>query len=375
MPKPLFRGALAAAVIAIFAATGGAQPAAAAATPSAPVLSKPTGPHRVGMTTLHLVDTSRKDPWVPEAAARELMVSVWYPSRVWHGRRAAYMTAKESELLLRSLGMQNVPPDTLSRTRTNAVADSPAHGRQAGLPLVVLSPGFTAPRSSLTGLAEELASRGYVVAGIDHTYESVGTSFPDGRTTTCVACQSQGSPEFGPKTTKGRAADVAFVLDRLTAAKSAWARLIDSDRVAMVGHSIGGSSASWTMLSDPQVKAGVNMDGYFHVPIPATGLDRPFLLVGEEKTHKPDGTDPTWKRDWANMTGWKRWITVKGTNHMSFTDFPLLMSRLGMPAGSTRPIEITREYVGAFVDKHLKGKPQPILDRPTPRYPEVDFWP
>ncbi len=45
-------------------------------------------------------------------------------------------------------------------------------GVSAALPLIVLSPGFTMPRSTLTALAEDLASHGYVVAGVDHTYES-----------------------------------------------------------------------------------------------------------------------------------------------------------------------------------------------------------
>ena len=50
-------------------------------------------------------------------------------------------------------------------------------------------PASPEPRSSLTALAEELASRGYVVAGIDHTYENFATTFPDGRVATCVACE------------------------------------------------------------------------------------------------------------------------------------------------------------------------------------------
>lgn len=37
------------------------------------------------------------------------------------------------------------------------------------------------PRATLTGLAEELASRGYIVAGIGHNYEADGIMFPDGR--------------------------------------------------------------------------------------------------------------------------------------------------------------------------------------------------
>ena len=115
------------------------------------------------------------------------MVSLWYPATPSDGRTARYMTPAESELQLTSRGITGVPPDALSTVRTNAVSDATPAGRQRGLPLVVLSPGFTNSRSTLTALAEDLASHGYVVAGIDHTYESFATAFPDGRVTTCLA--------------------------------------------------------------------------------------------------------------------------------------------------------------------------------------------
>ncbi len=82
------------------------------------------------------------------------------------------MTPRESALLLAGQHVTDVPPGVLSGTRTGAFAGAPPQrGRH---PLVVLSPGFSLPRSSLTSLAEDLASRGYVVAAIDHTYESFG---------------------------------------------------------------------------------------------------------------------------------------------------------------------------------------------------------
>ena len=105
----------------------------------------------------------------------------------------------------------------------------------------MLSPGFTHPRSTLTALAEELASHGYVVAGIDHIYESHATAFPDGRVTTCLARQARrpGSG-FWEKVVTGRAADVSFVLTELTGTRppGPGAGLIDPSRMAMaaVGH-------------------------------------------------------------------------------------------------------------------------------------------
>ena len=134
-----------------------------------------------------LKDVSRPDPWAAGVNARELMVSLWYPAAPSNGPRALYMTPAESRLQLTSRDVTGVPPDALSTVRTNAVSDAAPARDEGSLPLVVLSPGFTNPRSTLTGLAEDLASHYYVVAGIDHTYESFATAFPDGRVTTCLA--------------------------------------------------------------------------------------------------------------------------------------------------------------------------------------------
>jgi dihydrofolate reductase len=35
--------------------------------------------------------------------------------------------------------------------------------------------------------------------------------------------------------------------------------------------------------------------------------------------------------------------------------------------------DITRAYVRAFFDQHLRSRPQALLDQPSPRYPEVTF--
>ena len=114
------------------------------------------------------------------------------------GAAAPYMTAAESELQLASRNITGIPPDALSTVETNAVGNATPAGQQRSLPLVVLSPGFTSPRSTLTALAEDLASHGYVVAGIDHTYESFATAFPDGRVTTCLAREDAGGAA-GPR--------------------------------------------------------------------------------------------------------------------------------------------------------------------------------
>ena len=354
-----------------------------------PCLPEPTGPCPVGTTSLSLTDVSRPDPWAAEVSARELMVSLWYPATPSDGQRARYMTPAESDLQLTSRGLTSVPRDVLSTVRTNAVSDATPAGRQRALPAVVLSPGFTNSRSTLTALAEDLASHGYVVAGIDHTYESFATAFPDGRVTTCRAREApRRGRGFWEKVVAGRAADVSFVLGELTGAHPPWpgAALIDPSQIAMAGHSAGGAAAIAAMLADSRIRAGIDMDGATHAPIPDRGLSRPFLFLGKQSNYTPGsrgdipgkpGPASTWEHDWKLLTGWKRWLLVAEAIHASFTDLALLADQIGIDTGTglpgSRSLDITRAYVRAFFDQHLRGRPQALLDQPSPRYPEVTF--
>jgi dienelactone hydrolase len=321
------------------------------------------------------------------------MVSLWYPAVPSGGRPAQYMTPAESELQLTSRDITAIPPDMLSTVQTNAALDARPAGPQRSLPLAVLSPGFTNSRSTLTGLAEDLASHGYVVAGIDHTYESYATAFPDGRVATALARQARRTGSgFWEKIVAGRAADVSFVLGEVTGAHPAWpgAGLIDPAQIGMAGHSIGGASAIAALLADSRIRAGIDMDGATMAPIPETGLCRPFLFLGKQANYTPGSgiiTSPdgkhvkgsvlTWERDWELLTGWKRWLVVAGAIHASFTDLALLADQTGIDAGAglpgARSLDITRAYVRAFFDQHLRGSPQALLDQPSPRYPEVMF--
>jgi dienelactone hydrolase len=323
------------------------------------------------------------------------MVSLWYPAVPSNEPRARYMTPAESELQLTSRGITGLRPNALAMTRTNAAVNATPDGTQHNQPLVVLSPGFTNSRSALTALAEDLASHGYVVAGIDHTYESYATAFPDGRVATCLARQVRGRDSGKEKVVAGRAADVCFVLDELTGACPAWpgAALIDPSRMGMAGHSAGGAAAIAAMLADSRIRAGIDMDGATAAPIPDHGLSRPFLFLGKQSSYTPGssggavttlrdwkrlrGAVITWERDWELLTGWKRWLVVAGAVHASFTDLALLADQNGIDIGTglsgARSLDITRAYVRAFFDQHLRSRPQVLLDQPSTGYPEVTF--
>ncbi|KAB8188956.1 alpha/beta hydrolase [Nonomuraea phyllanthi] len=352
-------------------------------------IPRPTGRHAVGRDVLHLVDEKRRDPWVPAAGARELMVSMYYPAR-GGGDAVPYMTVEEAALLLKGLKLDTAyTAAQLSGVRVNARSGArPAAGRH---PLVLLSPGFTLNRATLTTLAEELASKGYVVALVDHAYESFGAAFPGGRTLTCVACRTiESAPtdaagrELLAKTARGRAADLSFVIGELTRTgghRPSWKRwkMIDPRRIGAAGHSLGGNAAATVMAADRRVRAGANLDGTFFAPIPASGLGRrPLLMIGTKAGHSPGSADQTWRQAWQRLDGWKRWLTVADSGHFTFIDLPVLGGQLGMtdpsaPLPGKRSGEITRAYVGAFFDRHLRGEREPLLDGPSAANPEVAF--
>jgi predicted dienelactone hydrolase len=317
----------------------------AGATADQLVLPAPTGKQPVGRDVLHLVDEDRPDPWVP-TGPRELMVSVWYPAAA-------------------TSGITDVPADSLTRGRTHARDGAPR--LPGSRPLVVLSPGLAFPRWTLTTLAEDLASRGYVVVGVDHTYEGAAVTFPDGRVAACVVCQGGTS---GAAIAASRAVDISFVLDRVLAR---YPRMIDPGRIAVVGHSIGGAAAATTMLADERVDAGANLDGTFQ-PALTEDLPRPFLALSAED--RSPGQNPNWDATWPHLTGWRRWLHVPDMQHASASDAAVVVEWLGLPAQAlpgTRVVEIIRTYVAAFADEHLRRRPQPLLDGPSPRFPEVYF--
>ncbi|NUR85607.1 MAG: alpha/beta hydrolase, partial [Nonomuraea sp.] len=121
----------------------------------------------------------------------------------------------------------------------------------------------------------------------------------------------------------------------------------------------------------------IDMDGTTYARIPR-GFSRPFLFLGSVQ-HVPGGVDASWDRDWKLLSGWKRWLVLTGAEHESFTDVPLLERALGAKPvygvlTGTRPSELTRAYVSAFLDQQLKGGKQTLLDGPSTRYPEAKFY-
>ncbi|MFD9966298.1 alpha/beta hydrolase family protein [Amycolatopsis sp. NPDC058986] len=292
-------------------------------------LPDPGGPYPIGRQVLHLVDTGRADPWRP-AQRRELMVSMWYPA-VPVGKPSTWVTPAESAAMIAGRKL-DLPPDTLSRVRVHARENAPVLP-SPGRPLVLLSPGAGNSRSTLTALAERLASKGYVVAGIDHAYEGWGVEFPGGRLLSCIPCGQSGDP--WPRAIAGRVPDVSFVLDTLLRDRR-WP--IDPARIGMAGHSAGGSATAAAMTADRRIRAGVDLDGPLFAPV---SIDRPFAVLESPLGSRAYGA--SWTENWPRLTGWKQRLLLEDSGHSTGTDEGILVDQLGL-RGSLPPEQLRNQY-------------------------------
>jgi predicted dienelactone hydrolase len=374
----------AAALTSALGLVAGAVPAAARPTTRGVVLPAPTGPECLGTVSLHLIDTTRIDPWAPSRRAREIMVQIWYPARNTRGHAAApWLSPGAVPHFAEVFGF---PADIIRATTTHARAGAPADRERGGRPVVLYSPGLGGGRGTGTALVEDLASHGYVVVTIDHTYDASEVEFPGGRVEVS-AIPPEIDDQVIAQAVAVREADTRFVLDRLAAlaaGKRPFGEL-DLDRVGMFGHSLGGSTAAATMHGDRRLKAGVNMDGTLVGAAAVAGSDRPFLLLSSD--HGTDPEDPTWDTFWANQRGWKRELRLSGSTHASFNDSEVFLPQLAAALGLTpdqvaeqigtldphRSVAIQRTYLRAFFDKHLRRRDSHLFRGPDRRYPEMTF--
>lgn len=370
---------------------GVARPAWATPTGTGPLqltLPAPTGPFPVGTVPLHLVDASRPDPVAGPGHHRELMASVWYPARdVRRYPQAPWASPAVARALLTDVGL---PADTASAPVTAAHQGAPVLRTGRRLPVVVFSHGAHDHRSDTTVVVQELASHGFVVITVDHTYDAY-SEFPDGRLTVPLASPSLGAPDY--------ATDLRFVLDACVEALAAGRNpdaeqrplpagllgALDAERIGMFGWSKGATATALVMSTDQRVRAGLSLDGPME-PMITRDLDRPFMLM---TAAFPRATQPAVAAFWSHLRGWRLNIQALGAVHSSYCDTQMLMPQLAKAVGMSdddlkgwigtldpaRAVRIQQAYPLAFFDQHLRHRPQRLLDDPSPGFPEVEFLP
>ncbi|GAA4607935.1 putative dienelactone hydrolase [Actinoplanes octamycinicus] len=323
-----------------------------------PEFPQPSGPSAVGTTVQQWTDAGRD--------GRVVVAQLWYPAQpIPSGtQRAQYLgrTRQEADIVAAAeagyLGAPAFLLDGAVRSRSHAAFDAaPAAGR---FPVVLFSPGLGGVRTQNTAWAEDLASRGYVVAGVDHPYDSAAVVLADGSTVRTRVAASGNAAEDDRRRAGWvdvRAADLSFVLTRLGELTGPLAGRLDTGRVAATGHSVGGAAAMRAAGRDPRFTAVINLDGG---PDPDQGpLRQPVLALTHPIESKADTEylallSGILERGAA--TSYR--LTVRDSAHLSFTDAPLYLPPVPALVGSlgrTESVRMSAATCAAFLDATLRG--------------------
>jgi dienelactone hydrolase len=381
-------------------------------------LRPPAGPFGIGRIACDWTDATRPawDSTDPQAH-RELMVYLWYPTakpaqdvRQPYFPGASQLDASpETQLPLRDLFRANWPLIVSGAIFSHAVERAPAAKTHGRFPLVIFSHGAGGSGFEYTSLIEDLVSRGYVVAAIEHTGLGSVVLFPKGRT----FVPHEFSPPSGLSSAeKARfrghriglaiaegAADERFVLDRLSALNKGNARRfslagkLDLNRVATMGHSAGAEYAARAGQLDGRFKACVDLDGGMP-PIAAlpdfsdgATMKQPLLfLEGYHPESTTGGThaqimDFLKKKEEQLQTCPRGSYAVElkspGMVHGSFSDHPLL-SAAGRGADvevALHNLDMIEAFIRAFLDRNLMQTQSTLFDGARATFPEATVKP
>jgi dienelactone hydrolase len=339
-------------------------------------LPEPTGPYPVGTTNLHLVDRTRSETFTPAPDDyREFMVQVWYPAQVDPGARPdAYMEHIPFQL------------SHLSLVRTHAYLDAPASKVQTAYPVLIFSHGYIGLVEQNLTQMEELASHGYIVCSIAHTYQAQATVFPDGRIVPVDLSLSNDFIKGNPPTQAMYAEhlriwtdDTIFLIDELERIQvgerdSMLTGKLDMTRLGVFGQSFGGVTAVQVCMVDDRCRAGISLDS--GLPRDYTGrtadtpLKQPFMfMLNESRAY-------VMRTNLGAVKNTAYGVIVRGSTHFDFTDLflysPVLKyTKAFGPIDGYRMVKIINSYILAFFDEYLKGERSPLLDGSSPNYPEV----
>ena len=347
--------------------------------PDAPELAA-FGEHKIGVTTMTFVNPGQIDivntdeTGEPPIYDRALTVELWYPATDETEPGGTYTA------LIRD--------GVTEATLTGQAARDAAPNTSETYPLVVISHGYPGNRFLLSPLAENLASKGYVVASIDHpdsTYDDQGA--------------------FG-STLVNRPWDQRFVIDSVTALDGDLGQIIQDDNIAIIGYSMGGygaliyAGAGVTLLSttyewgapqgllernmmqtdthmsldDDRVKAVVafgpwgNNTGFWDAQS-WSGIEKPLMLIagGIDDVSQYEAIRGIFD-DTVNTT--RHLLTFEGANHNAGAPMPApaesyaISETLGYAPfdhyadavwDNVRMNNVSQHFVSGYLDLHLKG--------------------
>lgn len=324
-------------------------------------LPKPNGPYCLGKQKFLVPNKERPELYTAEKNDfREIVLDAWYPGNC-QGQPAPYMHPEIMKLFLKRRRI----PDSLDRSllkgaKTHAHLSSGVDHRIQNAPVLLFSHGASTPVEVYTTIFEHLASNGYFVFAISHTYNTTAVEFPDGKVVHANKAyfDNRWTDEINNRweammnlvktdtlmEVKRNAVKVLFqkgfpatldmniwrkdigdALDKIEAlhkdSKSPFYKRLNLKQIAGFGHSYGGSAMAHSLMQESRLKAAVNLDGWqFGDQVLGLRFRKPFLYI-RGGYPQPDALNAVVYHDAGDKM---RQIKIDETLHPNFGDLPLL---------------------------------------------------
>ncbi len=355
----------------------------------------PKGEYPIGTASFDITDPVNKAIYSDNLSdQRKIKVQIWYPAEATKGYKQ--MPWLEDGLtithaLAKDMALPSFALNQTALIMSHSFEKAPISQRLSHYPVVVISHGWTGFRHLHSDLAENLASNGYIVVGIDHTYGSEVTVFNDGdvKYMNKAALPSRDvTPnflEFGNQLVNTYAADVNLTLNELEKFNSGqgasnFKDRLDLSKIGLLGHSTGGGADVSIAIKDKRIKALIGMDAWVE-PIKTSeiekGLKIPALFlrsgVWEVGLNNKNLLSLINKSSPAPTL-----YQLNGTTHYDFS-MAYMYSPVTKYIGITGKLDgktsasILTEMTQNFFDKTLKGSTKTSLSDVADQWRAVEF--
>lgn len=374
-------------------------------------LPQPSGEYTIGLETIYLEDTNRLETITAiEDDYRKFTAQIWYPSDQNIEQPEAYLDEGYAAAFAKSKGFPSFVVSHFHQIPTHTQKALPVVNND--FPILILSHGYGWNAEEYTSIIEELVSQGYIVFGVEHSYENPMTVFKDEtfytppslfkymnlsldfnridsltkafQTTTIdsiklnqVKAIIDETPTFTESMNRW-SDDIIFLMDQLIKynfddTHFLYQRL-DLDRIGLLGHSWGGAVVAQTAAVDHRVDAVINLDGGQFGELIDMTLDKPFLAMYADRDYNAFFTPNFFVYDQVAKGKFYQAI-IKDTGHANFGDLSYWSNLNALTeTGAIAPermTHITNELILRFFDLYLNDKKGNFTNYFEEGFPEV----
>lgn len=359
---------------------------------------------RIGRIVKVLSDSNRKEVISNSEEKRKIIISVFYPvDDNWDIDRQAFyidLYHPQEQRFIDEWKNSGVDEGYIRSIETNIYIDAPMKKGNYSYPVVIYSPGFTCDRDSSIFTIKKLVKEGYIVITLGHIYETEFTVMPSGEIVEMSnELRDFNSSNMWRNLISIRKQDIVFLMDELNYINKedeVFKSKLNLSSIGVIGFSLGSQACFEAAADDSRIKAVALFEGCLHntrvSERVAAGENSytPHLLIKRHASSQKLRIDEchSWYQDMEDreeaekrikesieqasiitktqkdlyeyVKGYKSFVKLSHSEHMTFSDMPVLENRqyeecLGGRLSIDRAHNIISEVTVRFFNEFLNG--------------------